>query len=206
MNVFTRRSPIRPGRPPTASACTLLIIGLALVAAVWCWRPPHLRCRHSSAPRCGAHISKGLVVRPTPHGGVARHAGIFNLVSGCAPLASVIAGALWVLLVRQPQTGRQPSLSGWVVRHHVRPQATLQAGRCCLISRRRLAEFARRCRWYWGSSFPSGHTLVVAAFGIAAALCIGRIWPATREFALSISIFMVRRHRMHMIDTAVPTV
>jgi len=42
--------------------------------------------------------------------------------------------------------------------------------------------------WYWGSSFPSGHTLVVAAFGIAAALSIARIWPATREFALSIAI------------------
>lgn len=42
--------------------------------------------------------------------------------------------------------------------------------------------------WYWGSSFPSGHTLVVAAFGIAAALCMGRIWPATREVALSIAI------------------
>ena len=39
-----------------------------------------------------------------------------------------------------------------------------------------------------GSSFPSGHTLFVAAFGIAAALCISRIWPAAREFALSISI------------------
>jgi undecaprenyl-diphosphatase len=42
--------------------------------------------------------------------------------------------------------------------------------------------------WYWGSSFPSGHTLVVAAFAIAAALCISRIWPAAREFALSIAI------------------
>ena len=45
--------------------------------------------------------------------------------------------------------------------------------------------------WYWGSSFPSGHTLVVAAFGIAAALCISRIWPATREFALSIAILWI---------------
>jgi undecaprenyl-diphosphatase len=38
--------------------------------------------------------------------------------------------------------------------------------------------------WYWGSSFPSGHTLVVAAFAIAAALCISRIWPGARKFAL----------------------
>ena len=45
--------------------------------------------------------------------------------------------------------------------------------------------------WYWGSSFPSGHTLVVAAFGIAAALCISRIWPATREFALWTAILWI---------------
>lgn len=45
--------------------------------------------------------------------------------------------------------------------------------------------------WYWGSSFPSGHTLFVAAFGIAAALCISRIWPAAREFALSIAILWI---------------
>lgn len=31
--------------------------------------------------------------------------------------------------------------------------------------------------WYWGSSFPSGHTLSTAAFGFAAALCAARIWP-----------------------------
>jgi undecaprenyl-diphosphatase len=45
--------------------------------------------------------------------------------------------------------------------------------------------------WYWGSSFPSGHTLVVAAFAIAAALCISRIWPATREFALWTAILWI---------------
>ena len=45
--------------------------------------------------------------------------------------------------------------------------------------------------WYWGSSFPSGHTLVVAAFAIAAALCVSRIWPAAREFALWTAIFWI---------------
>ena len=30
---------------------------------------------------------------------------------------------------------------------------------------------------YWGSSFPSGHTLSSAAFASAAALCLARIWP-----------------------------
>lgn len=45
--------------------------------------------------------------------------------------------------------------------------------------------------WYWGSSFPSGHTLAVAAFAIAAALCLGRIRPATRKPALSIAIIWI---------------
>jgi len=38
-------------------------------------------------------------------------------------------------------------------------------------------------QWYWGSSFPSGHTLVVASFTCAAALCLSRLWLATREAA-----------------------
>lgn len=45
--------------------------------------------------------------------------------------------------------------------------------------------------WYWGSSFPSGHTLVVAAFATATALCVSRIWPGAREFALSIAILWI---------------
>lgn len=42
--------------------------------------------------------------------------------------------------------------------------------------------------WYWGSSFPSGHTLVVAAFATAAALCLNRIWPGTRGLVLPAAI------------------
>jgi undecaprenyl-diphosphatase len=45
--------------------------------------------------------------------------------------------------------------------------------------------------WYWGSSFPSGHTLVVAAFATAAVLCVSRIWPAARGFALSIALLWI---------------
>jgi undecaprenyl-diphosphatase len=37
---------------------------------------------------------------------------------------------------------------------------------------------------YWGSSFPSGHTLVTAAFATAAVLCVDRIRPAARVFTL----------------------
>lgn len=48
-----------------------------------------------------------------------------------------------------------------------------------------------KTEWYWGSSFPSGHALVVAAFSIAAALCISRLWPKARGFALSIAILWI---------------
>jgi membrane-associated phospholipid phosphatase len=41
---------------------------------------------------------------------------------------------------------------------------------------------------YWGSSFPSGHTLVVAAFATAAALCASRIKPEARRLAVSMAI------------------
>ena len=34
--------------------------------------------------------------------------------------------------------------------------------------------------WYWGSSFPSGHTLSTTAFAYAAVLCAARIWPQRR--------------------------
>ena len=42
-------------------------------------------------------------------------------------------------------------------------------------------------QWYWGSSFPSGHTLGTAAFSTAAALCIGRIWPRYGNLAMVIA-------------------
>lgn len=45
--------------------------------------------------------------------------------------------------------------------------------------------------WYWGSSFPSGHTLAVAAFATAAALCVSRIRPAAGTLALSIAILWI---------------
>ena len=38
-------------------------------------------------------------------------------------------------------------------------------------------------QWYWGSSFPSGHTLVATAFAAASALIVGGVSPATRRLA-----------------------
>lgn len=43
-------------------------------------------------------------------------------------------------------------------------------------------------QWYWGSSFPSGHTLSTAAFATAAALCVARIWPRARTLAMALAV------------------
>lgn len=40
-------------------------------------------------------------------------------------------------------------------------------------------------QWYSGSSFPSGHTLVIAAFATAVALSVARLQPAARDAAVS---------------------
>jgi undecaprenyl-diphosphatase len=45
--------------------------------------------------------------------------------------------------------------------------------------------------WYWGSSFPSGHTLVVAAFSTATVISVSRIWPGSRRFAMLIAFAWV---------------
>jgi tryptophan-rich sensory protein/membrane-associated phospholipid phosphatase len=45
--------------------------------------------------------------------------------------------------------------------------------------------------WYWGSSFPSGHTLVVAAFATAAALGAARIRPAWRAYAAWLAVLWI---------------
>ncbi len=46
-------------------------------------------------------------------------------------------------------------------------------------------------RWYWGSSFPSGHTLVVAAFAATSVLILGQLWPAARKSALGVALLWV---------------
>jgi undecaprenyl-diphosphatase len=43
-------------------------------------------------------------------------------------------------------------------------------------------------QWYWGSSFPSGHTLSTAAFSTAAALCVTRIWPRAGSLAMALAV------------------
>jgi len=43
-------------------------------------------------------------------------------------------------------------------------------------------------QWYWGSSFPSGHTLVMAAFATSAALVVGHVWPSVRLPTLALAL------------------
>ena len=43
-------------------------------------------------------------------------------------------------------------------------------------------------QWYWGSSFPSGHTLVVAAFATSAALVAGHAWPGMRVPVIALAL------------------
>lgn len=45
--------------------------------------------------------------------------------------------------------------------------------------------------WYWGSSFPSGHTLSVAAFATASLLCARRIYPNAHNTELGIAIIWI---------------
>ena len=45
--------------------------------------------------------------------------------------------------------------------------------------------------WYWGSSFPSGHTLSTAVFATALTIGAAQIWPKSRYFTLPIAIVWV---------------
>jgi undecaprenyl-diphosphatase len=45
--------------------------------------------------------------------------------------------------------------------------------------------------WYWGSSFPSGHTLAVTVFATVIVLCAGRIKPAWRNFSMLIAVLWI---------------
>ena len=45
--------------------------------------------------------------------------------------------------------------------------------------------------WYWGSSFPSGHTLSTAAFATALTLIATRIWPQSVRVALPLAVLWI---------------
>lgn len=43
-------------------------------------------------------------------------------------------------------------------------------------------------QWYWGSSFPSGHTLHTAAVATALALCAARLQPRSAKWAMALAL------------------
>jgi undecaprenyl-diphosphatase len=45
--------------------------------------------------------------------------------------------------------------------------------------------------WYWGSSFPSGHTLAVAAFATAVVVCVRRLWPEQRRISAWVAVVWI---------------
>jgi undecaprenyl-diphosphatase len=112
-----------------------------------------------------------------------RLAGLFEAITFTGssnvliPLASIATLAL--LFVRR-------RLEALLVAASVIAGATLVFAVKTVVGRARPALWDTQ--WYWGSSFPSGHTLVVAAFATACALCIGRIWPAARVASLAAAL------------------
>ena len=45
--------------------------------------------------------------------------------------------------------------------------------------------------WYWGSSFPSGHTLSTAAFATALVIGTAQIWPKSRFVSLPLAVVWI---------------
>ena len=45
--------------------------------------------------------------------------------------------------------------------------------------------------WYWGSSFPSGHTLSTAAFATALVIGTAQIWPKSRFISLPLAVVWI---------------
>lgn len=45
--------------------------------------------------------------------------------------------------------------------------------------------------WYWGASFPSGHTLMISVFLISIAIIVNRNWPAKGKLVFSIAFIWI---------------
>lgn len=79
----------------------------------------------------------------------------------------------------------------WVARRQVEARlmgASMVAAPLVTYALKAIVDRARpvlwEAPWYWGASFPSGHTLSSAAFATAAVLCTARIWPHRRGLAM----------------------
>ncbi len=109
--------------------------------------------------------------------------GFFALltVSGSArvlvPLTALTAIALFV---------RRRRFEALLLGASVVTAAAVIWGTKAIVGRARPALW--EAQWYWGSSFPSGHTLSTAAFSTAAALCVARIWPRGGSLAMVLAV------------------
>ncbi len=117
--------------------------------------------------------------RQVPPAGVA----FFQAVTNCGsskvllPLVSVVA-----LVLARAGHRRE----AWLLAASGYAAAGLMATLKTMIGRERPALWATDA--YWGSSFPSGHTLTSAAVSLAAAICIGRLRPRQRRPALAVAL------------------
>ena len=112
--------------------------------------------------------------------------GFFSAVtwSGAAlflvPTTAVLCALL--LLIRRPHEAMLLSAtmtSGWALTYAVK----------MVVNRARPELWSTT--WYWGSSFPSGHTLSTAAFATALTLIATRIWPPSVRVALPLAMLWV---------------
>ena len=85
-----------------------------------------------------------------------------------------------------------------LTRHHreaVFLAATMASGWALTYALKALVNRARpelwTTTWYWGSSFPSGHTLSTAAFATALTLVATRLWPRSRRIALPVAVLWI---------------
>lgn len=90
-----------------------------------------------------------------------------------------VAVCVWLLATSRPRDAVFLATSmagGWAVSYIVKT----------LVSRTRPDLWSST--WYWGSSFPSGHTLSAAVFSTALTLIAVRIWPASRRVVLPLAV------------------
>ena len=93
------------------------------------------------------------------------------------PATAVACGALLAKRYAREAAFLAASMaSGWALTYIVKT----------LVSRERPELWSTT--WYWGSSFPSGHTLSTAAFSTALTLIAAHIWPLSRRIVLPLAV------------------
>ena len=88
---------------------------------------------------------------------------------------------------------------GFLLTRHWRQAVLLAASMACgwaltyivkaLVARSRPELWS--ATWYWGSSFPSGHTLSTAAFATALVIGTAQIWPKSRFISLPLAVLWI---------------